>query len=41
VVFQADGPPLGLQRGDALQLTDLVPGLTISIDELFDALNFK
>lgn len=41
VVFRADGPPLGLQRGDALEFTDLVPGLTIALGELFDALSFE
>ena len=41
VVFRPGRTPESLQRGDHLSLPELDPELSISLDELFDSLNFQ
>ena len=41
VVFRPGQTPESLQRGDHLNLPDLDPELSISLDELFDSLKFQ
>jgi len=41
VVFRPGRTPASLQRGDYLELPEIDPELRISLDELFDSLNFQ
>jgi Uma2 family endonuclease len=38
VVFRPGAAPAGMSRGDIINLGDVVPGLTLSVSEVFDAL---
>jgi Uma2 family endonuclease len=41
LVFRPGQSPESLQRGDSVRLSELDPRLSISLDELFDSLNFQ
>jgi Uma2 family endonuclease len=38
LVFRPGAVPIGLHRSDVVDLGDIVPGLTLSVSEIFDAL---